>query len=92
MANILTEVETDAHGILADVLRNIMESWPAEKPKPKVLYTVPVQHLNQVFTRYLTTLIQYGANPTGATATLVRRLEVLKLAREHEFFILEGST
>ncbi|KAF7789602.1 hypothetical protein EIP86_000548 [Pleurotus ostreatoroseus] len=36
--------------------------------------------------------IPYGSNPTGATATLERRLEVLALAREHEFFILEGKT
>ena len=34
---------------------------------------------------------QYGANPSGATATLERRLEVLELAREHDFFILEGE-
>lgn len=92
MTNPLTEVETDAHGIRPDVLRNIMESWPEAKPKPKVLYTVPVRHFNQVLARNLNTFIQYGTNPTGATATLVRRLEVLTLAREHEFFILEGCT
>ncbi|KAJ3559075.1 hypothetical protein NM688_g564 [Phlebia brevispora] len=70
----IVEVETDAHGIRSDSLRHILENWPASKPKPKVLYTVP-----------------YGSNPTGATATLDRRLEVLALAREHEFFILEDD-
>ena len=34
---------------------------------------------------------QYGANPTGVTSTLERRLEVLELARKHNFLILEGS-
>ncbi|KAF4614087.1 hypothetical protein D9613_007471 [Agrocybe pediades] len=69
------EVETDAHGIRASSLRSILEQWPTDKPKPKVLYTVP-----------------YGCNPTGASATLERRKEVLKLAREHNFIILEGKS
>lgn len=33
---------------------------------------------------------QYGSNPTGMTSTLERRLQVLELAREHNFLILEG--
>lgn len=68
------EVQTDAHGISAQALRSIMENWPAGKPKPKCLYTVP-----------------YGCNPTGMTATLERRKEVLKLAREHNFMIVEDD-
>ncbi|KAH7921589.1 PLP-dependent transferase [Leucogyrophana mollusca] len=35
------EVETDAEGIRSESLRSILENWPASKPKPKVLYTVP---------------------------------------------------
>ncbi|KAL0576837.1 hypothetical protein V5O48_005134 [Marasmius crinis-equi] len=70
----LHEVETDAEGISADSLRQVLESWPQGKPKPKVLYTVP-----------------YGCNPTGMTASLARRKEVLKLAREHNFIILEDD-
>ncbi|KAJ6459452.1 TdiD protein [Mycena vitilis] len=35
------EVDADADGISADSLRAILEAWPAEKPKPKVLYTIP---------------------------------------------------
>ena len=35
--------------------------------------------------------IKYGCNPTGMTATLQRRKEVLQLAREHNFIILEGA-
>ncbi|KAJ7796750.1 PLP-dependent transferase [Mycena olivaceomarginata] len=68
------EVEADADGISTDSLRAILESWPADKAKPRVLYTIP-----------------YGGNPTGATATLARRREVLKLAREHNFLIMEDD-
>ncbi|KAK7682478.1 hypothetical protein QCA50_014278 [Cerrena zonata] len=70
----MIEVATDAHGIVADSLRSTLENWPAGKPKPKVLYTVP-----------------YGCNPTGMTATVERRKEVLALAREHNFLILEDD-
>ena len=36
------EVATDAKGIVSSSLRKILENWPAGKPKPKALYTVPV--------------------------------------------------
>ncbi|KAK7027244.1 hypothetical protein VNI00_015333 [Paramarasmius palmivorus] len=32
-----------------------------------------------------------GCNPTGATASLERRVELLKLSREHDFLILEDD-
>ncbi|KDR75974.1 hypothetical protein GALMADRAFT_139740 [Galerina marginata CBS 339.88] len=35
--------------------------------------------------------VPYGCNPTGMTATLERRKEVLQLAREHDFIILEDD-
>ncbi|KAJ7157622.1 TdiD protein [Mycena crocata] len=35
--------------------------------------------------------IPYGGNPTGATATVERRREVLQLAREHDFLIMEDD-
>ncbi|KAL0067766.1 hypothetical protein AAF712_005206 [Marasmius tenuissimus] len=35
--------------------------------------------------------VPYGGNPTGMTASLVRRKEVLKLAREYNFIILEDD-
>jgi hypothetical protein len=35
--------------------------------------------------------LQYGCNPTGATATLERRTEVLQLAEAHDLLILEGT-
>ncbi|PVF99708.1 PLP-dependent transferase [Serendipita vermifera] len=35
--------------------------------------------------------VPYGCNPSGVTTTLDRRLEVLKLAHEHNFLILEDD-
>ncbi|KAG6898958.1 hypothetical protein C0993_002328, partial [Termitomyces sp. T159_Od127] len=35
--------------------------------------------------------VPYGCNPTGMTATLERRKEVLALSREHDFIILEDD-
>ncbi|KAI0733586.1 PLP-dependent transferase [Fomitopsis betulina] len=70
----LIEVETDAEGIKSSSLLSILQNWPENKPRPKVLYTVP-----------------YGGNPTGTTATLHRRREVLQLAREYNFIILEDD-
>jgi tryptophan aminotransferase len=40
--------------------------------------------------KYLYT-VPYGCNPTGATATLDRRKEVLELARKYKFLIFEGQ-
>ncbi|KAF7374318.1 PLP-dependent transferase [Mycena sanguinolenta] len=68
------EVDADADGISADSLRSILRNWPTDKPRPRVLYTIP-----------------YGGNPTGATATLARRREVLQLAREYNFLIMEDD-
>ncbi|KAJ3985983.1 PLP-dependent transferase [Lentinula detonsa] len=68
------EVPTDAHGIRASSLKEILENWPEGEKKPKLLYTVP-----------------YGCNPTGMTASLERRKEVLKLARQYNFIILEDD-
>ncbi|KAI0649056.1 PLP-dependent transferase [Trametes meyenii] len=70
----MIEINTDGHGTDTKSLRKLLEEWPANKPKPKVLYTVP-----------------FGSNPTGMTTTLERRLEVLELAREHNFLILEDD-
>ncbi|THV04496.1 PLP-dependent transferase [Dendrothele bispora CBS 962.96] len=35
--------------------------------------------------------VPYGCNPTGMTATIERRKDVLKLAREHDFIIFEDD-
>ncbi len=87
-----TEIETDSRGICPASIRSALENWPTSKPKPKVLYTVPVSYHISFF-QYKTDSVvhgKYGSNPTGTTATLERRLEILELARLHDFFILEG--
>lgn len=35
------EVDTDEHGASVESMRHALENWPANKPKPKVFYTVP---------------------------------------------------
>jgi hypothetical protein len=47
-------VATDDEGIRSSSLREILESWPAGKPKAKLLYTVPVSYA----------LALYGAWPS----------------------------
>jgi len=37
----LVEIETDADGISAKSLREVMDTWPENKPRPRILYTVP---------------------------------------------------
>ncbi|KAM5532604.1 hypothetical protein V8D89_013730 [Ganoderma adspersum] len=70
----MIEVGQDQDGIDVQALRQTLDNWPGDKPKPKVLYTVP-----------------YGANPTGVTSTLERRLGILELARKYNFLILEDD-
>jgi len=84
------ETDSDAEGIKSSSLRSILEQWPAEKPKPKLLYTVVVGYSIHSLTSEMLK-IEYGCNPTGMTATLRRREAVLQLTREHDFIILEGT-
>jgi len=37
----MIEVETDVEGLNSQSLREVLDSWPSSKPKPKILYTVP---------------------------------------------------
>ncbi|TFL05043.1 PLP-dependent transferase [Pterulicium gracile] len=67
-------IPSDAHGLLTDKLREVLKGWPSDKPRPKLIYTIP-----------------YGSNPSGFSATLERRTELLKLAYEHNFLILEDD-
>jgi DNA-binding transcriptional MocR family regulator len=36
------EVQVDDQGVSPDSLRQVLSSWPADKPKPKAIYLVPV--------------------------------------------------
>lgn len=38
----MLDVELDSHGVIPSKLREQLDSWPADRRKPKVLYTVPV--------------------------------------------------
>lgn len=71
----LSEVPTDSQGVLTSALREILESWPSNKPIPRTFYTVP-----------------YGCNPSGTTASIERRKELLALSRQYDFLILEGGS
>jgi tryptophan aminotransferase len=86
-------IPTDGEGIQSNILRQTLESWPATKPKPKILYTIPVQPHSFILPTHVTDFHfwQYGCNPTGMTTSLERRREVLLLAEEHDFLILEGE-
>lgn len=70
----IVEVAIDANGIIPSSLEQLLENWPADKRKPKLLYTIP-----------------YGCNPSGATTSQERRIEVLRLARKYNFLILEDD-
>ncbi|KAF8591220.1 PLP-dependent transferase [Ramaria rubella] len=72
--NLMAEVKIDADGPSAVSLRNILDRWPVERRKPRILYTVPC-----------------GSNPSGTTASLARRLEILEIVREHNILILEDD-
>ncbi|PIL35518.1 hypothetical protein GSI_02246 [Ganoderma sinense ZZ0214-1] len=85
----MIEVGQDQDGIDAQGLRQTLDNWPGDRPKPKVLYTVPRSLTLEL--KHDDMRRQYGANPTGVTSTLERRLEVLELARKHNFLILEDD-
>lgn len=71
------EVDTDAKGISASSLRATLEGWSTSHP-------------NTPKPKILYT-VPYGCNPTGMTASVERRREVLALAREHDILILEDD-
>ncbi|PFH53413.1 hypothetical protein AMATHDRAFT_55357 [Amanita thiersii Skay4041] len=68
------QIFSDAEGITASSIEDILNNWPSNKPKPKLLYTIP-----------------YGSNPTGVTTSEQRRIQVLRLARKHNFLIIEDD-
>ncbi|KAG8748088.1 hypothetical protein FRC10_008821 [Ceratobasidium sp. 414] len=87
----LVEVPTDGQGIQASKLRHILDTWPQDKPKPKVLYTTPYGTVTSRLCCNGPPTLSNRSNPSGATATIERRKLVLELSRKHKFLILEGS-
>jgi tryptophan aminotransferase len=45
ITELLTEIDTDEHGVSTQSMRDVLANWPASKAKPKVFYTVPVSLL-----------------------------------------------
>ena len=45
------EVGADERGIDAPGLRRMLEDWPENRPKPKILYTIPVRFRSRQGTR-----------------------------------------
>ena len=90
MLRVQSEVDTDGDGIKTSSLREILENWPTDEPKPKILYSVPVRPVFDTLRLGMNPL-QYGCNPSGATATVERKREALELARKHDIIIFEGS-
>ncbi|KIJ67145.1 hypothetical protein HYDPIDRAFT_109163, partial [Hydnomerulius pinastri MD-312] len=72
------EVETDSKGPNPEPVRKVLDNWPAGKQ-------------NRSFSARYLIVSQYGGNPAGMTTTTERRREILPLAREHDFIILEDD-
>ncbi|PFH53412.1 hypothetical protein AMATHDRAFT_1465 [Amanita thiersii Skay4041] len=89
----IIEVSSDPDGIMPGSFENLLGNWPCDKQKPKLLYTIPVYHI--IFTLILLAdpfvILKFGSNPTGITTTEKRRVEILRLARKHNFIILEDD-
>ncbi|TIB36823.1 hypothetical protein E3P86_02366 [Wallemia ichthyophaga] len=68
------EIECDEQGMSAEKLAQVMDNWPQDKPRPKLVYTVPT-----------------GNNPSGASAGKQRKVDILNIARKHDFLILEDD-
>ncbi|KAF5319962.1 hypothetical protein D9611_010988 [Ephemerocybe angulata] len=72
-------VDSDEEGISASSLSDILSTWetnPRTRGKP--------------FPKVLYT-VPVGSNPAGVTTSLKRRLEVLRLARQHDLMIIEDD-
>ena len=72
----LITVKTDHLGLNPENMRNILDNWDTTKSGKKP--------------RLLYT-IPTGSNPTGASMNLERRIEVLKIAQEHDLLIVEDD-
>ncbi|CAK5273364.1 unnamed protein product [Mycena citricolor] len=77
------EIEGDADGISSSSLRLILE-LAAEKPKPRVLYTIPVTH-NVVVLFLSVNPAPVWRKSNWVNSFTERRREVLRLANEHNF-------
>ncbi|PWZ00463.1 PLP-dependent transferase [Testicularia cyperi] len=75
----IVPVESDSEGLTSTRLREIMDNWSTD-PKTK--------ELSRPKCLYTTPT---GANPAGTTAGTERKRQILSIAREHDFLILEDD-
>lgn len=68
------EIACDSEGLDPVKMKQLLDNWPEDTIKPKIVYTVPV-----------------GGNPTGCSASVERKLEVLKVCKEHNILIIEDE-
>ncbi|KAM4710266.1 kynurenine/alpha-aminoadipate aminotransferase, mitochondrial isoform 2-T2 [Discoglossus pictus] len=76
----LIGVPTDQHGIIPQALKDILSKWKPEdvtKPERKA--------------PKLLYTIPNGGNPTGASLTTERKMEIYQLAQEYDFLIIEDD-
>ncbi|MEE6460989.1 hypothetical protein FKM82_001165 [Ascaphus truei] len=73
-------VPTDQHGIIPQALKEILSKWkPEDAAKPE-----------RKSPKFLYT-IPNGGNPTGASLTTERKMEIYQLAHEYDFLIIEDD-
>ncbi|KAM8938665.1 kynurenine/alpha-aminoadipate aminotransferase, mitochondrial [Pelodytes ibericus] len=76
----LIGIATDQHGIIPQALKEVLSRWhpeDAEKPEKKCP--------KMLYT------IPNGGNPTGASLTTERKLEIYKLAQQYDLIIIEDD-
>ncbi|XP_075467599.1 kynurenine/alpha-aminoadipate aminotransferase, mitochondrial isoform X3 [Ascaphus truei] len=73
-------VPSDQHGIIPQALKEILSKWkPEDAAKPE-----------RKSPKFLYT-IPNGGNPTGASLTTERKMEIYQLAHEYDFLIIEDD-
>ncbi|KAI5480025.1 AP endonuclease 2 [Pseudohyphozyma bogoriensis] len=73
----LVEVSTDTSGLIPEALEELLATWSEKRP-------------NDRFPKLLYT-IPTGANPTGCSTPLDRKVKILAIARKYNLLILEDD-
>ncbi|OCT99631.1 uncharacterized protein LOC398787 isoform X1 [Xenopus laevis] len=76
----LIGVPTDKHGMIPQALKDILSKW-----RPEDAATPDKKNPKFLYT------IPNGCNPTGATLTTERKIEIYQLAQEYDLIIIEDD-
>ncbi|XP_040274598.1 kynurenine/alpha-aminoadipate aminotransferase, mitochondrial isoform X1 [Bufo bufo] len=76
----LIGVPTDQHGIIPQALKDILSRW-----RPEDVIIPETKSPKILYT------IPNGGNPTGASLTIERKIEIYKLAQEYDLIIVEDD-